>query len=99
AHAARQHSPTRRSSDLGAAAKGNTFLNVAGIGADTIDFVTDRNPQKQGCLLPGSHIPVVAPDRIAAARPDYLDVAARQQAALFRSEEHTSELQSRENLV
>lgn len=57
----------------GAAAKGNTFLNVAGIGmGDGISFVVDRNPSKQGMLLPGSHIPVFAPDMIAQYRPDYL---------------------------
>lgn len=57
----------------GAAAKGNTFLNVAGIGPqDGISFVVDRNPSKQDRLLPGSHIPVLAPDEIAIRRPDYL---------------------------
>lgn len=56
----------------GAAAKGNTFLNVAGLGADSIAFVVDRNPQKQGCLLPGSHIPVLPPEAIAERKPDYL---------------------------
>lgn len=56
----------------GAAAKGNT-LNVAGIGPqDGIAFVVDRNPSKQGTLLPGSHIPVLSPDAIAERRPDYL---------------------------
>ena len=57
----------------GAAAKGNTFLNVAGIGPqDGIAFVVDRNPSKQNTLLPGSHIPVLAPVEIAVRRPDYL---------------------------
>lgn len=57
----------------GAAAKGNTFLNVAGIDQqDGLAFVVDRSPSKQNTLLPGSHIPVVAPDEIAARRPDYL---------------------------
>ncbi len=57
----------------GAAAKGNTFLNVAAIGPQGgIDFVVDRNPSKQGTLLPGSHIPVLDPDEIASRRPDYL---------------------------
>ncbi len=57
----------------GAAAKGNTFLNVAKIGPqDGIDFVVDRNPSKQNTLLPGSHIPVLSPDAIALHRPDYL---------------------------
>ncbi|MCA3556004.1 class I SAM-dependent methyltransferase [Aestuariivirga sp.] len=53
----------------GAAAKGNTFLNYCGVGPADIDFVVDRNPQKQGKLLPGSHIPVAAPDVLRTARP------------------------------
>ncbi|EGF89429.1 methyltransferase domain protein [Asticcacaulis biprosthecium C19] len=56
----------------GAAAKGNTLLNVAGIGSDQILFVADRSPHKQDHLLPGSHIPIVAPERIAEVKPDYL---------------------------
>ena len=56
----------------GAAAKGNTFLNVAGAGPDDLLFVADKNPSKQGTLLPGSHIPVVDPTMIAERRPDYL---------------------------
>ena len=56
----------------GAAAKGNTFLNVCKVGADQIDFVVDRNPEKQGRLLPGSHIPVLAPDALRDRRPDYV---------------------------
>ena len=44
----------------GAAAKGNTLLNYAGIGADMIDYVVDQNPHKQGKFLPGSRIPIVA---------------------------------------
>ena len=56
----------------GAAAKGNTFLNVAGVDATDVAFVVDRNPSKQNMLLPGSHIPVLSPDEISAQRPDYL---------------------------
>ena len=56
----------------GAAAKGNTLLNYCGIGADTIDYVVDRNPHKQGRLLPGSHIPVHDPEKVFETRPDYL---------------------------
>ena len=44
----------------GAAAKGNTLLNFAGVGADLISFVADRNPAKQGKFMPGSRIPVVS---------------------------------------
>jgi SAM-dependent methyltransferase len=54
----------------GAAAKGNTFLNALGLGRDTILAVADRNPLKQGRLLPGSHIPVVAPEALAALSPE-----------------------------
>ncbi|MEK1895657.1 MAG: class I SAM-dependent methyltransferase [Rhizobium sp.] len=56
----------------GAAAKGNTFLNVCGVNADDIVFVVDRSDIKQGKLLPGSHIPVYAPSHIEIAKPDYL---------------------------
>lgn len=56
----------------GAAAKGNTFLNVCGLGADRIAFVVDRNPEKQGRLLPGSHIPVLAPEALDDRRPGYV---------------------------
>ncbi len=56
----------------GAAAKGNTLLNYCGIGSDFIDYAVDRNPHKQGLFLPGTHIPIYAPDRIKETRPDYL---------------------------
>ncbi len=56
----------------GAAAKGNTFLNVCGVAADRIAFVVDRNPEKQGRLLPGSHIPVLAPQALYDRRPGYV---------------------------
>lgn len=56
----------------GAAAKGNTLLNYCGIGRDFIDYVVDANPAKQGRLLPGSRIPVLAPANIAQTRPHYL---------------------------
>ena len=56
----------------GAAAKGNTLLNYCTINTELIDFVVDRNPEKQGTLLPGSHIPVFAPDKIWDAKPDYV---------------------------
>ncbi|MBV1885612.1 MAG: methyltransferase domain-containing protein [Parvibaculaceae bacterium] len=56
----------------GAAAKGNTLLNFCGISTDFIDFVVDRNPEKQDTLLPGSHIPVFAPEKIWKEKPDYV---------------------------
>jgi hypothetical protein len=56
----------------GAAAKGNTLLVTAGIGPDLIDYVVDANPHKQGLYLPGSHIPIFAPERLAESEPDYV---------------------------
>ncbi|MBL8669310.1 MAG: class I SAM-dependent methyltransferase [Alphaproteobacteria bacterium] len=56
----------------GAAAKGNTLFNYCGIRSDLIDYSVDRSPHKQGLLLPGVHIPIEAPDRIAETRPDFV---------------------------
>jgi SAM-dependent methyltransferase len=57
----------------GAAAKGNTLLNYCGIkGNELIRFVADLSPHKQGRFLPGSHIPVVAPERIDEEKPDFI---------------------------
>ncbi len=56
----------------GAAAKGNTFLNYAGVRPDLVSFVVDRNPAKQGKYLPGSRIPIRDEDALKAAKPDYI---------------------------
>ena len=56
----------------GAPAKGNTLLNFCGIGTDFIDYTVDMNPHKQGHLLPGSHIPVHAPETLRETQPDVL---------------------------
>ena len=56
----------------GAAAKGNTLLNYAGIGPDLIAYCVDKNPAKQNTLLPGSHIPVRAPEALREVPPDYV---------------------------
>ncbi len=56
----------------GAAAKGNTLLNSCGLTSQDIVCVADRSPHKQGRYLPGSRIPIVAPQRIAEVKPDYL---------------------------
>lgn len=56
----------------GAAAKGNTLMNFAGIRPDLIHYVVDKNPAKQGKFMPGSHIPIVAPSMLLEKRPDYL---------------------------
>lgn len=56
----------------GAPGKGNTLLNHCGIRADLLSYTVDRNPLKQGQFLPGTHIPIYAPERIAETRPDYI---------------------------
>ena len=56
----------------GAAAKGNTLLNYAGITADLIPAVADRASSKQGKFLPGSHIPVISPEQMAVRNPETL---------------------------
>lgn len=56
----------------GAAAKGNTLLNFAGIRPDLIPYVCDAAPSKQGKYLPGSHIPILPPAAIAERKPDYV---------------------------
>jgi len=56
----------------GAAAKGNTLMNFAGIRSDLIQFVVDKNPAKQGKYMPGSRIPIVSEDRLIEKRPDYV---------------------------
>jgi len=56
----------------GAAAKGNTLLNYAGVRPDLLGYVVDASPHKQGRWLPGSRIPVVAESRIQETRPDYV---------------------------
>ena len=54
----------------GAAAKGNTLLNWAGVRADLLPWVADRNPSKQGKLMPGSRIPIVDEAHLRSERPD-----------------------------
>ena len=54
----------------GAAAKGNTLLNYAGVRPDLLPYVCDAAPSKQGKFLPGSHIPIVAPSLLREHRPD-----------------------------
>ncbi|MHB9000405.1 MAG: methyltransferase domain-containing protein [Thermoanaerobaculia bacterium] len=56
----------------GAPAKGNTLLNFCGAGTDFIDYTVDRSPHKQGLFLPGTHIPIFAPDRIREDKPAYV---------------------------
>ncbi len=56
----------------GAAAKGNTLLNYAGIRPDLLPYVVDKNPNKQGKYLPGIRIPIVAEEHLRNNRPDYV---------------------------
>lgn len=62
----------KRVAAYGAAAKGNTLLNFAGIRRTLLPWVVDRNPAKQGKFLPGSRIPIVSEERISQDKPDYI---------------------------
>ncbi len=62
----------KRIAGYGAPGKGNTLLNYCGIRTDFLEFTVDRNPYKQGLFLPGTHVPILAPEEIARRRPDYL---------------------------
>ena len=56
----------------GAAAKGNTLINFAGIRPDLIRYVVDKNPAKQCKCMPGSRIPIVGVEQLSKAHPDYV---------------------------
>lgn len=56
----------------GAAAKGNTLLNYAGVKNDLIEFVVDKSPYKRGKYLPASHIQIVNEEKIIESKPDYI---------------------------
>src|SRR6516165_9217999 len=56
----------------GAPGKGNTLLNHCGIRSDLLSYTVDRSPFKQGKFLPGTHIPIYAPERLAETEPDYI---------------------------
>ena len=62
----------KRIAGYGAPGKGNTLLNYCAIRTDFLDYTVDRNPYKHGRYLPGTHVPIYAPDRIRETRPDYL---------------------------
>ena len=62
----------KRVAAYGAAAKGNTLMNFCGITPEDVAFVADRNPHKQNKLLPGTHIPVISPEELMRAKPDYV---------------------------
>jgi SAM-dependent methyltransferase len=56
----------------GAPGKGNTLLNYCGIRTDLLDYTVDRNPYKQGKFLPGTRIPIYAPEKISETKPAYV---------------------------
>jgi hypothetical protein len=56
----------------GAPGKGNTLLNHCGVRSDLLSYTVDRSPHKQGLFLPGTHIPIHAPERLAETKPDYI---------------------------
>jgi len=56
----------------GAPGNGNTLLNYCGIRTDLLDYTVDRNTYKQGKFLPGTHVPIYPPERLAETRPDYV---------------------------
>lgn len=56
----------------GAPAKGNTLLNYCGIRSDFLDYTVDLSPHKQNKFLPGTHIPVYAPEKIMETKPDFI---------------------------
>ena len=62
----------KRVAAYGAAAKGNTLLNYAGIRADLVEFVVDLNPAKQNKYMPGSRIPIFNEERLKQEKPDYV---------------------------
>jgi SAM-dependent methyltransferase len=66
------HRDGKRIAAYGAAAKGATLLNRIEVGAETINFVADRNVHKHGRYLPGVHIPIVEAERLLTDQPDYV---------------------------
>jgi 2-polyprenyl-3-methyl-5-hydroxy-6-metoxy-1,4-benzoquinol methylase len=87
------HAKGKRIAAYGAAAKGATLLNYAGIGPGVIDFVADRSPLKHGKLMPGVRLPILPAEEIAKRQPDFLlllawnfaDEIIRQQDAYRRA--------------
>ena len=66
----------KRVAGYGAPAKASTLLNYCGARTDFIDYTVDRSPHKQGLYLPGTRIPIHAPEKIAETRPDYVLILA-----------------------
>ena len=84
------HRAGQRVAAYGAPAKGNTLLNYCGIGTELVRYTVDASPHKQGMLLPGSRLPVLAPETLLEDRPDFVlilpwnlkDEIARQMQAI-----------------
>ena len=76
----------RRVDAYGAAAKGNTLLNFAGITSDLLPYVCDAAASKQGLFLPGSRIPILPPERLHADPPDTVLILAWNLAAEIKSQ-------------
>ena len=76
----------KRVAAYGAAAKGNTLMNYAGIGPDLIEFVVDRNPAKSGKYMPGSRLPIVSEDKLLEFKPDYVLILPWNLEAELRSQ-------------
>ncbi len=76
----------KRVAGYGAAAKATTLLNYAGARADLMPYVADKSPHKQGHFIPGVRVPIVAPERIRADRPDYVVIFPWNVAAEIRAE-------------
>src|SRR5688500_9786973 len=62
----------KRIAGYGAPAKGNTLLNYCGVRGDFLEFTVDKSPHKQGLYLPGTRIPILPPEELGRARPDYV---------------------------
>jgi SAM-dependent methyltransferase len=62
----------KRVAAYGAAAKGTVLLNYCGVGPETLDFVVDRSPHKQGRYMPGVRVPIQPPAKLLEAMPDYV---------------------------
>jgi len=62
----------KRVAAYGAAAKGTVLLNYCGVGPETLDYVADRSPHKQGRYMPGMHVLINSPERILETMPDYV---------------------------
>jgi SAM-dependent methyltransferase len=66
----------KRIAAYGAAAKGTTMINYVELAKDMIEFVVDRNVHKQGCYMPGQHIPIFSTEKLLGEKPDYVLILA-----------------------